>query len=95
MPLTADDVSKIAHLARLNFSREDADPFAEKLSRIIAFIEQMNAVDTSQVEALSHPLELSQRLREDVVTEPNLRDKYQRIAPLVEAGFYLVPKVIE
>jgi aspartyl-tRNA(Asn)/glutamyl-tRNA(Gln) amidotransferase subunit C len=95
MSLTPEEVRKIAHLARLNLSNEDIARFTPQLSRILDFIEQMNKTDTSQVEPLAHPLDISQRLRTDVVTEPNLRDKYQQIAPQVEAGLYLVPKVIE
>lgn len=55
----------------------------------------MNQVDTTDIEPLAHPLDIPQRLREDKVTEPNLRDKFQAIAPQVESGLYLVPKVIE
>jgi aspartyl-tRNA(Asn)/glutamyl-tRNA(Gln) amidotransferase subunit C len=95
MSLTPEDVRKIAHLARLNLTENDIDVYAPQLSKILDFIEQMNQTDTSQVEALAHPLDISQRLRPDVVTEPDLRSKYQAIAPQVEAGLYLVPKVIE
>lgn len=93
--LTREAVEKIAHLARLNIAENDIDLYAEQLSGILNFIEQMNQVDTKEVEPLAHPLEISQRLRQDEVTEPDLRDKYQSIAPQVEAGLYLVPKVIE
>ena len=95
MSLTPEAVKKIAHLARLNLSEEDVAYYAPQLSRILDFIEQMNQADTTSVEVLAHPLEISQRLRPDAVTEANLRDKFQRIAPQTEAGLYLVPKVIE
>jgi aspartyl-tRNA(Asn)/glutamyl-tRNA(Gln) amidotransferase subunit C len=95
MSLTPEDVKKIAHLARLNLSENDIATYTPQLSNILNFIEQMNQVDTSNVEPLAHPLDISQRLRPDLVNEPNLRDKYQHIAPQVEAGLYLVPKVIE
>lgn len=95
MSLTPEQVKKIAHLARLNLSNEDFELYTQQLSTILDFIAQMDTVDTSQVKPLAHPLELSQRLRPDTVNEPDLRDKYQRIAPQVEAGLYLVPKVIE
>lgn len=95
MALSSDTVKKIAHLARLNLSDHDVELYAPQLSRIIDFIEQMSQTDTTPVEALSHPLEISQRLREDIVTQKNLRDKFQEIAPQTEAGLYLVPKVIE
>ena len=95
MSLTLDEVRKIAHLARLNLSEGEIVLYGPQLSRILDFIEQMNQVDTSKVEPLAHPLDLSQPLRTDTVSEPNLRDKYQKIAPQVEAGLYLVPKVID
>ena len=95
MSLTNEEVKKIAHLARLNLSEEDIVLYAPQLSHILHFIEQMNQVDTSTIEPLAHSLDVSQRLRPDVINEPNEREKYQRIAPKVEAGLYLVPKVIE
>lgn len=95
MSLTPEDVKKIAHLARLTLSENDIALYTPQLSRILDFIEHMNQVDTSKVEPLAHPLDISQRLRPDVVNEPNLREKYQHIAPQTEAGLYLVPKVIE
>jgi aspartyl-tRNA(Asn)/glutamyl-tRNA(Gln) amidotransferase subunit C len=96
MSLTADDVKKIAHLARLNLSEADIKLYTPQLSEILKFIEQMNTVDTSQVEPLAHSLDdLAQRLRQDAITEVDLHDKFQRIAPQVQAGLYIVPKVIE
>jgi|SRR5579885_2038443 aspartyl-tRNA(Asn)/glutamyl-tRNA(Gln) amidotransferase subunit C len=95
MSLTPEDVKKIAHLARLNLSESDIARYTPQLSSILQFIEQLNSADTSKIEPLAHPLDISQRLRPDAITEPDLRDKYQRIAPQVEAGLYLVPKVIE
>ena len=95
MSLTLDEMKKIAHLARLNLSEADLTLYTPQLSNILHFIEQMNKTDTAHIEPLAHPLDISQRLRPDNITEPNLRDKYQRIAPQTEAGLYLVPKVIE
>lgn len=95
MSLTPKEVNKIAQLARLNLSENDIAIYTPQLIRIVDFIEQMNQTDTTTVEPLAHPLDVSQRLRKDVVTEPNLRDKFQKIAPQVDAGLYLVPKVIE
>lgn len=95
MSLTPEDVKKIAHLARLNLSDKDIAEASRQLSNILHFIEQLNSADTSNVEALAHPLDISQRLRDDAITERDLREKFQRIAPQVEAGLYLVPKVIE
>lgn len=95
MSLTADDVKKIAHLARLNMSEQDVALYLPQLSNILALVEQMNQVDTAHIEPLANPLDLSQRMRADSVTEINQRDAFQAIAPQVEAGLYLVPKVID
>jgi aspartyl-tRNA(Asn)/glutamyl-tRNA(Gln) amidotransferase subunit C len=95
MPLTPAEIQKIAHLARLSLSEKDMTLYADQLSNILDFIAHMDQTDTTHIEPLAHPLDISQRLRQDAVTEPNLRDKYQRLAPQVEAGLYLVPKVIE
>lgn len=88
------DVEKIAHLARLAIDERNIPEYAGNLTKILEFIEQMNAVDTSHVEPMAHPLEGSQRLRQDKVTEKNLRAHYQDIAPQVERGLYLVPKFV-
>jgi len=95
MSLDPSEVKKIAHLARLAISEEDVPEYARNLSNILDLVEQMNVVDTSGVTPMAHPLDMSQRLRPDVVTEENLRDHYQQTAPAVESGLYLVPKVIE
>ena len=95
MSLDADQVRKIAHLARLAIKQSDIAEYARNLSRILELAEQMNAVDTAGVAPLAHPLDASQRLRPDAVTEPDRREQFQAIAPQVEAGLYLVPKVIE
>jgi len=95
MALEASQVEKIAHLARLAIDADDVPEYARNLSAILAFVEQLNRVDTSGVEPLAHPLEATQRLRSDVVTEADEREKFLRNAPLTEAGLYLVPRVIE
>jgi aspartyl-tRNA(Asn)/glutamyl-tRNA(Gln) amidotransferase subunit C len=95
MSLTPEEVKKIAHLARLNLSESEIALYTPQLSKILHFIEQLSQADTSHVEALAHPLDISQRLRPDNITELDLRNKYQAIAPKVEIGLYLVPKVIE
>ncbi|EPJ78949.1 glutamyl-tRNA amidotransferase [Pseudomonas syringae] len=95
MALDRSDVEKIAHLARLGLNDADIPRTTEALNNILALVDQMQAVDTTGIEPLAHPLEASQRLREDVVTEQNHRETYQAIAPAVEHGLYLVPKVIE
>jgi len=95
MSLDREQVRKIAHLARLQITEQEAVAYADSLSRILGLIEQMNAVDTAGVEPMAHPNEAGLRLRADAVTEADQREKFQKIAPAVEAGLYLVPKVIE
>jgi aspartyl-tRNA(Asn)/glutamyl-tRNA(Gln) amidotransferase subunit C len=95
MSLDADEVAKIAHLARLAIEEKDVPEYATNLSNILELVEQMSTVDTQGVEAMAHPLELPQRLREDEVIESNQREQFQECAPKVERGLYLVPQVIE
>jgi aspartyl-tRNA(Asn)/glutamyl-tRNA(Gln) amidotransferase subunit C len=95
MSLGTAEVAKIAHLARLAIREEDAPAYARNLSAILDLVAQMNAVDTTGVAPMAHPLDAAQRSRPDEVTEPNQRAQFQAIAPRVEAGLYLVPKVIE
>lgn len=95
MSLSSDDVAKIAHLARLAVEPEESEALGHELSTILDLVAQMDAVDTGGVLPMAHPLEMAQRLREDVVTEENRRDSYQANAPAVENGLFLVPRVIE
>ena len=95
MALNRQEVSRIAHLARLHITEPEAALYAETLSRILGLIEQMNAVDTAGVAPMAHPNEAGLRLRADVVTETDQREKFLALAPAAEAGLYLVPKVIE
>ena len=95
MSLEPADVEKIAHLARLAIEADDIPAYARDLSRILELVEQMNAVDTGNVAPMAHPLDATQRLRPDKVTESDQREHFQAQAPAVEAGLYLVPKVIE
>jgi aspartyl-tRNA(Asn)/glutamyl-tRNA(Gln) amidotransferase subunit C len=95
MALDTRQVEKIAHLARLGINADDVSEYARNLSAILDFVEQLNGVDTTGVEPLAHPLEAIQRLRPDVVTEQDEREKFLRNAPLTEAGLYLVPRVVE
>ena len=95
MALERSEVEKIAHLARLGLSEADLPQTTQTLNNILGLIDAMQAVDTDGIEPLAHPLEAVQRLRADKVTETNQRDAYQAIAPAVENGLYLVPKVIE
>lgn len=95
MSLDAEQVRKIAHLARLKIDEADVPGYVTNLSNILDMFEQMNAVDTSAVVPMSHPLDAVQRLRKDEVRETNQREAFQRIAPSTEDGLYLVPRVIE
>lgn len=95
MSLKTDDVRNIAHLARLHIDEADVDKYAADLSSILDLVDQMNQVDSQGVTPLANPLDATQRLRADEVTESDRRDKFQGIAPDVEQGFYRVPKVIE
>jgi len=95
MSLNITDVKRIAHLARIEVSDLDAESYLAKLSGILGLIEQMQAVDTTGITPMSHSQDLTQRLREDVVTETNQRELFQSVAPAVGNGLYLVPKVIE
>lgn len=95
MSLQSDDVKKIAHLARLAIDENDTRQYADSLSSILELVEQMNSVNTDGITPMAHPQDVTQRLREDAVTETNQREKFQAIAPQTENGLYLVPKVIE
>lgn len=89
------DILDIAHLARLRLTGDEAERYAGELAAILAFVEQMNAIDTAGVTPISHPLDMTQPHRPDAVTEPDRREEYQAHAPAVRDGMYLVPKVIE
>lgn len=95
MAISKDEVSAMAKLARLAIDPDDIPGYAEQLSGILAFVARMDEIDTGAVEPLAHPLDLTARLRPDVVTESDQRELFQTIAPQVERGLYLVPKVIE
>ena len=95
MAFDKTEVEKIAHLARLHISDSEIDEVTGRITDILALIDQMQSVNTDTVVPLAHPLDLTQRLREDDVTEFNRRGELQLLAPKVEQGLYLVPKVIE
>jgi aspartyl-tRNA(Asn)/glutamyl-tRNA(Gln) amidotransferase subunit C len=95
MSLSPAEVKSIAHLARLAVDEAAIPGYAKNLSDILAFAEQMGQIDTQGVEPMAHPLEMTQRLRPDAVTETNQRELFQASAPATADGVYLVPRVIE
>ena len=95
MSLTKDDVSKIAHLARLNVADDELNKLTGDLDNILKLVAEMDSADTSNVAPLAHAYDAVQPLRDDVVTETNQRDHFQSIAPSTHMGLYIVPKVIE
>ena len=95
MSLSLDDIKRVANLACIEVSEAEAATALTQLSGIFGLIEQMQAVDTSAIEPMSHAQDVVQRLRDDTITEPDQHELFQSIAPKTEAGLYLVPKVIE
>ena len=99
MALTKDDIARIANLARLELSDSESERMLSQMNNFFGIVEKMQAVDTTGVTPLSHPVaaieEITLRLRDDVVSETNNREANQKSAPAVEKGYFLVPKVIE
>lgn len=99
MSLTPHDIARIANLARLALQPDESERLRTKINGFFGMVEAMRAVDTTGVEPLAHPVaviqDVSLRLRDDIVSEPNQREANQRSAPAVERGLFLVPKVIE
>jgi|TARA_B100000767_G_scaffold180743_1_gene168685 aspartyl-tRNA(Asn)/glutamyl-tRNA(Gln) amidotransferase subunit C len=95
MSLDTNQVLAIADLSRLQIDEKSVTEFQTNLSNILDLVDQLQAVDTTGVEPMAHPMDAVQRLRADVVTEENNREKFQKIAPSTENGHYLVPKVVE
>ena len=95
MNLTPEQVQQVAHLARLQVSPQQVGHYATQLSSILKMVGQLSDASTDGVSPMAHPLDMVQRLRADQVSEPDRRETFQAIAPAVEAGVYLVPKVIE
>ncbi len=95
MSLSADEVKKIAYLARLGIDEQDTDAYAKDLSNMLDLMTQMGDTNTDSVQPMAHPMDQMQRLRPDTVSEHNQRENFQSIAPQIEAGLYLVPKVID
>ncbi|WP_409052288.1 Asp-tRNA(Asn)/Glu-tRNA(Gln) amidotransferase subunit GatC [Variovorax sp. GrIS 2.14] len=99
MSLSASDIARIASLARLQLVPDESERLQGQINGFFELVERMRAVDTAGIEPLAHPVaaieDITLRLRDDVVSEPNNREANQRSAPAVEAGLFLVPKVIE
>jgi len=95
MTITVKQIKAVAQLARLHIDEEMIPEYAKTLSRILDFIDKINTYDTKDTAPLAHPLDVTQRFREDQITETNQREIMQEAAPETEAGLYLVPEVIE
>ncbi len=95
MAIEQDEIEKIAELARIRIEGEQIGEVTQRITEILGLVDQLQAADTAGVEPLSNPLDATARLRPDEVTETNRREAFQAIAPAVEDGLYLVPKVIE
>ena len=95
MPLDSDEIKKIAWLARLVLDENKIADYQRELGNVLNLVEQMNSVDTGAIEPLAHPMDISARLRSDEVTETDQHELFQQLAPAIEDGHYLVPKVIE
>jgi len=99
MSLSPDQIERIARLARIAIGPSEVEAVRAQLNRVLGLIDEMQSVDTRGIEPMSHALEallpMGQRLRPDEVTEQDRRAEFQSVAPAVERGLYLVPKVIE
>ena len=95
MNIERHEIEKLATLSRIAINEETINQVSQRLSSVLELVDQLQAVDTSGVDAMSHPLQANQRLREDEVSEINQREALQAIAPDTEEGLFLVPKVIE
>jgi len=93
--LSLEQIARLAELARLELSAAESAAMQQQLNAIFAMVDAMSVVDTEGVEPMSHPQEVVQRARADAVTEADHREAFQAVAPQVEDGFYLVPRVIE
>lgn len=93
--MEANEIQKLARLARLEITQETIDETAKSITEVLALVDQLQAADTDNVAPMAHPLDAVQILRADEVTESDQREKLQAIAPAVEDGLYLVPKVID
>ncbi len=95
MSIEQSDIEKIALLARIRVNQDAIPEISDRINDILKMVDSMQAVNTDGIEPMANPLDATQRLRVDVVTETNHREAFQAIAPQIEHGLYLVPKVIE
>jgi aspartyl-tRNA(Asn)/glutamyl-tRNA(Gln) amidotransferase subunit C len=95
MALSDDEVRRIARLARIAIRPADSAAVVDRLNRVLGLIDELRAVDTRGIEPMAHAMDLTQRLREDLPSDGEPRAEYQKPAPAVEGGLYLVPKVLE
>lgn len=95
MAIDSKVVAQVAHLARLKVDQADSEALSSRLNDILAMVDELQQADVADVAPMAHPLDVTQPLREDVVSEPNIRDKALDIAPAAEEGCFLVPRVIE
>ncbi|MBE9539757.1 MAG: Asp-tRNA(Asn)/Glu-tRNA(Gln) amidotransferase subunit GatC [Proteobacteria bacterium] len=95
MAIEQDEIEKIAELARIRIASQQIGEVTQRITEILGMVDQLQAVDTTNIEPMANPLDATQRLRVDEVSEGNQREAFQAIAPAVENGLYLVPKVIE
>ena len=95
MAIEQDELEKIAELARIRIAPDQIGQLTQRITEILSMVEQLQAVDTRGIEPMANPLDAVQRLRADEVTEGNHREAFQAIAPAVENGLYLVPRVVE
>ena len=93
--LSLEQVQALAELARIEVGEAEAEALRRELNGILAMVDEMLAVDTAGIEPMAHPQDAQQRLREDAVTERDERERFQSVAPQVEDGLYLVPRVVE
>lgn len=99
MSLSIADIDRLAHLARLGLAPDERQRLCAQLNDFFGIVEKMRAVNTTGIVPLAHPVEImgdvALRLRDDIASEPNQRDANQRNAPALDAGLFLVPRVIE
>ena len=95
MSISKEQIEQVAYLARIQISDAEKSALESKLSSILDMVDELQAADTDGITPMAHPLDATQRLRPDEVTEPNEREKFQKLAPEAESGLYLVPRVVE